>query len=858
MKRIAEFLFRFALPAFVVVLWVGCVLVPLGAGGASVGPEVGDLFDRLGASASWSWGGVPEILFSTFLWAVCVSLTAVVLGIPAGVWIGQAGRRSVMAQLGLVLILTSLCIPPYLTYWVWGLLIREGSWLTDLIHRWPSGVRVFGALRLWWGLSFWSWPIVSLCLISAVRGISSDRMDLAKQDGCSAFRRLVMLLSDARSGLTLGFGLVFLTTLTSYVAFDLAGANTYGNSLRRLLAETGEYRLTVVAALPMFFVSVLACWWVVFRMRSKPELEPVRTPEPSGVIRLVSLFVLLVTLAGPVLLMVGQLDGVEVFRTLAATDREALVHGVILAVVVGLCCMVLTFTFAAVWSVGSTVVRGLFSVFAVGWVWIGLIPAAATGAILITAYNRDLFVVDVGSRAINWVYGTPMIVVIGHLARYGMIAILIGYRVAVNESVLVGDLRRMDAGCSRVGWVLASGPRLVVPVLASGIIGGLLSLSEVSVSVIVYPPGWQGPAERLLNQMHYAREDSVIAMSLLLIILIFTVGVVGAVGLRFLQAPPGGSVHRSMKSLFVLLVVVGFFLTGCKRDTGEVRGSSVLEVVNGFGSSGRSPGQFVYPRALAVDPERERLYIIDKTGRIQLFKLDGVIIDVWMLPEFDQGYPTGVSVQPGTGLLYVADTHESRVTVFDPDSGEVVQMFGEYGEGPGHFIFATDVAFGPNGTLYVSEYGGNDRVQVFDESGEFLFEFGSFGSGVDQFNRPQGLVFDAEHQELWIADACNHRLVVTNPDGTWVRTIGGPGTEAGMFSYPYNLLLLDDGTVLVSEYGNSRVQHLDRDGMSLGLYGSPGVESGYLKFPWAIAVSGGELFILDSGNNRVQVVELPG
>jgi DNA-binding beta-propeller fold protein YncE len=74
--------------------------------------------------------------------------------------------------------------------------------------------------------------------------------------------------------------------------------------------------------------------------------------------------------------------------------------------------------------------------------------------------------------------------------------------------------------------------------------------------------------------------------------------------------------------------------------------------------------------------------------------------------------------------------------------------------------------------------------------------------------------------------------------------------------YPYGLDMLSDGTLVVSEYGNNRLQRFDRRGNSLGVWGEAGRRPGQLAYPWAVAVAPGDrLLVIDSGNNRVQVVD---
>ena len=65
------------------------------------------------------------------------------------------------------------------------------------------------------------------------------------------------------------------------------------------------------------------------------------------------------------------------------------------------------------------------------------------------------------------------------------------------------------------------------------------------------------------------------------------------------------------------------------------------------------------------------------------------------------------------------------------------------------------------------------------------------------------------------------------------------------------------GTIMVSEFGNNRVQRFDASGRSLGVWGRIGRGEGDVQYPWGVAEGDHEIFVLDSGNNRVQVMREP-
>ena len=108
---------------------------------------------------------------------------------------------------------------------------------------------------------------------------------------------------------------------------------------------------------------------------------------------------------------------------------------------------------------------------------------------------------------------------------------------------------------------------------------------------------------------------------------------------------------------------------------------------------------------------------------------------------------------------------------------------------------------------------------------------------------------------IWVADACNHRIQVFDKEGKLINQWGEEGSAPGQLYYPYGLALDGKGHLYVCEYGNHRVQKFTLDGKSVGTWGTHGREPGQLHNPWAIAFdSKGRLYVLDSSNNRVQRV----
>lgn len=293
--------------------------------------------------------------------------------------------------------------------------------------------------------------------------------------------------------------------------------------------------------------------------------------------------------------------------------------------------------------------------------------------------------------------------------------------------------------------------------------------------------------------------------------------------------------------LATFAVLLCIFLSGC----GDPAQPKAIWCETGTG-----PAEVVYPRAITYDRDGDSFFVIDRVAHVQRLDRNGHCLAEWQMPEWKNGKPVNVAMGPD-GNLWVPDTHYHRIVIYSL-GGKLLRIFGSEGKGDGQFDLPTDIAF-DHGRVYVSEYGANNRIQVFDDDLHKLFEFGHWGQGDGEFSRPQSMLID--NGLLYVTDACNHRIAVFTTEGKWVRNMGSTGSGLGQFRFPYGLAEDNEGHLIVCEFGNNRVQMIDKQtGQGLKVWGRAGREPGEFAYPWGVAVDKNDRVVaVDAGNNRLQV-----
>jgi DNA-binding beta-propeller fold protein YncE len=265
--------------------------------------------------------------------------------------------------------------------------------------------------------------------------------------------------------------------------------------------------------------------------------------------------------------------------------------------------------------------------------------------------------------------------------------------------------------------------------------------------------------------------------------------------LRFQLVTPYGMAVDSKGRLYIAdSKVRAIFVVN--PETGEVE-----LIKNG------AQARFLWMTGLAID-DTDRLFVADSGAkRVLVFNKE------WKVEaSITEGVrdPGGMAIDNENRFLYVADAELDQVLVYDADPPfRLLRRIGTTGKEhtlttPGNFSKPTNVAVDRDGNLYVSDTL-NFRVQIFDPDGNFIRTFGKAGDGPGYFARPKGIAVDGDGH-IWVADAVQDRVQVYDQEGRLLIWMGGHGILPGQFRTLAGLTIDNNNRVFTSEQYPGRVQ----------------------------------------------------
>jgi DNA-binding beta-propeller fold protein YncE len=247
------------------------------------------------------------------------------------------------------------------------------------------------------------------------------------------------------------------------------------------------------------------------------------------------------------------------------------------------------------------------------------------------------------------------------------------------------------------------------------------------------------------------------------------------------------------------------------------------------------PPENVEIRACAVSVDsQDRVYCFNRNPQhpVVIFDRDGNFLSSWGAGLFTFPHAIRIVQENGQDVVWLCDEHHQQFQKFTTD-GKLLQTIGEKGarsdtgvpeddfssaawkkvtHGGGPFNLPTDIAFAPDGSMFMTDGYGNARVHKFSPDAKHQFSWGEPGDAPGQFNLPHGVWIDRRGRVL-VADRENDRVQVFDQSGklltVWSTELIGPA-----FFY-----VDDDDVVYIPEHNGGRISILTLDGERLARWG---------------------------------------
>lgn len=202
-------------------------------------------------------------------------------------------------------------------------------------------------------------------------------------------------------------------------------------------------------------------------------------------------------------------------------------------------------------------------------------------------------------------------------------------------------------------------------------------------------------------------------------------------------------------------------------------------------------------RLFVSDPALRHVLVFDASHKAEDVITEGMV------------EPGCLAIDRENRLLYVSDVDLDQVLVYDADSLKLKRKMGTTGHKhelttPGDFARPGGLAVDADGNLYVADTL-NNRIEIFDADGKFVSTFGKSGDGPGYFARPKGVAIDSDGH-IWVADGVQDRVQVFNKEAHLLISFGGHGLLPGQFQGLVGIATDANNRVFTSEIYPGRVQ----------------------------------------------------
>jgi DNA-binding beta-propeller fold protein YncE len=161
-----------------------------------------------------------------------------------------------------------------------------------------------------------------------------------------------------------------------------------------------------------------------------------------------------------------------------------------------------------------------------------------------------------------------------------------------------------------------------------------------------------------------------------------------------------------------------------------------------------------------------------KAAPVLVVDRDGKLLRSWGTGNYK--IPHSIRLDP-QGNVWTVDASLSTIIKYSRQGEKLMTIsIGEQPNTDGPFNGATDIAFAPNGNLFITDGYGNARVLEYTASGKRVKQWGRTGNGPGEFHLPHAIQIGGDGT-VYVADRENGRIEKFDLDGRYLGEISDLG-----------------------------------------------------------------------------------
>ncbi len=473
-------------------------------------------------------GRAQTLISHSFALSLLTTFFATIIGLPLGILLGKTDLR--FGKLFVVLFSIPLMIPPYITGISWFYILgREGlvkrllgAYPAELTSNWLFGLQ--GCVLILFSTFL---PIVILLTVTYLRTINprleeAGRLVSGWPDVLKTITIPLML-----PGVLLAVMLVFLLSLGEFSVPAFLRYNVFPVESFTQFSAFLNFGAATVAAIPLVIVTFIVLAVESHFLREKTyQVRPAHGTAFTERIKLgrnrkwlfaLTALLCFVIVILPSIVLVVQSLSVNAYSLAMARAGDSLMRSLIYAAIGASVLTVIGFLSGYLvqtkalpfWRTADSLTIFLFA-----------LPSTVVGIGLISLWNRPWT---------NFIYATPVIIIIGYIAQYTAIS----SRITVSMLTQIPPSMDEAAQVAGAGWcrriALIVAPLAKRGIMAAWLVGFIFCLRDTGISMIVYPPGLDTLPVRTFTLMANAPAGLTSALCVIMILAaLLPVGILAA------------------------------------------------------------------------------------------------------------------------------------------------------------------------------------------------------------------------------------------------------------------------------------------------------------------------------------------